>query len=129
MAETKFQENFVSGENQYVRKSDKEIRQMAVDYFGGNLFGSWGFRNEGDRQRMMTVVFMPLTFLNEVQKKTLLRDEAEHVYGYMKDSSTMGINGYPIFYSIQIINKEDFSRFVKACDLLKEFMGEEIDAN
>lgn len=124
MPNTKFKVEFVSGESQYVRKSDKEIRQMAVDYFGGNLFGSWAF-NADDYKRMMSIVFMPLSLMSEVQIKTMIRDEVDHVYGYMKDSSQRGINGYPIFYSMHMINREDFNRFVKACDLLKEFMGED----
>lgn len=128
MSNTKFSENFVSGEVKYVRKSDKKIRQMAVEYFGGNLFGSWAF-DEADYKSMMPMVFMPLSLMSEVQIKTLVRDEVDHVYGYMKDSAPRSINGYPIFYAMHMINREDFNRFTTACALLQEFMGEDENGN
>ena len=116
-------EGFVKRENQYIRKTNSEIKQLALDYFGKNVFGSWGF-NDNDKSLMQNV-FMPLIFMDDLQRKALVRDKVVHIYGYVKDSINFGINGYPIFHTISFMDEEDFDRFRKACLLIEEFIGDD----
>jgi hypothetical protein len=121
---TEIEEGEAKAEVQYVRKADREIRQLAADLQAGAVFGSWMI-HEYDLP-LMGSVFMPLIFLNDIQKKTLKRDGITHFYGYMRDAGPRAINGMPMFYSIQYLNAEDCKRLTASLKALRAFIeGEE----
>ncbi len=110
--------------NHYVRKTNAEIRELALGLRSGTIFGSWQLR-EPD---LLVNVFMPLLFMTDVQRKSLIRDEVIHFYGAIADAAPRSINGYPIFFSMQLLNKEDAERMNAALKQLEAFMSDEEEA-
>ena len=117
------EEGEVEAGNQYVRKTNAEIRELALGVRTGTVFGSWMLRN-GD-ESLLTSVFMPIMFMSEIHRKTLLRDEVVHFYGNLSDAASRSINGYPMFFAMHCINREDCDRLTAALKALEAFMAED----
>jgi len=105
------------GDNEYVRKTADEIRQIAFGVVRGDIFASWML--EEHETRMLTSVFMPLMMLNDIQMRGLKRDKIVHFYAYMKDAAPRSINGLPMFFAFSTLNAEDSSRVGKAIDAMR----------
>lgn len=112
----------VSGESTYVRKTSKQIKELATDVIAGMIYGSWMFR-DGDWDSHLT--FMPLMFMTDIQAKELQRDGAFHLYGHMNDACERSVNGRPIFFSFQTLSKEDTERLGKMIDKIMAIEEEE----
>ncbi len=108
--------NWFPGENQYVRKSKDDIRQLALDNMAGQVFGSWQMR-ESDLN-VLRVVFLPLIAVNDFHFKAWERDEIIHFYGHLKDSFNRSINGMPCFHTFHVINQSDLERVFKMQKLI-----------
>lgn len=114
------EESDVGAENKYVRKTNAEIRELALGARSGTIFGSW-MLHESD-QNLLGSVFMPLMLMSEIEHKKLLRDEVVHFYGRISDAAERSINGYPMFFAFSCINKEDCERLSAAMKALDAFM-------
>ncbi len=98
----------VSGESKYHPLSDDEVRTLAMECHADRIFGSWMIR-EGDERLMMTI-FLPLTFLDDIALKEMRRDGVVHCYAVMADAMPRGINGYPCFATLRMLNVDDCER-------------------
>ena len=104
----------------YKPLSVEEVRQIAMDLLGGQIFGSWQIPKHD--QHLLHSIFMPLMFLDELTLKEWQRDKIEHVYGHMKDTVSRSMYGYPIFHSFRPLNLEDTQRIVKMAQKMKAIM-------
>jgi len=59
-------------------------------------------------------------FLNQEQLEEYRIDPPGMFYEYLTQACERGINGYPTFMSVQIINKEDFAKFREIAKALRE---------
>lgn len=109
--------------SEYVRKTNAEIRELALGCRSGTVFGSWMI-HESDVQ-LLPNIFMPILFMTDIQRKALLRDEVIHFYGQMADASPRAINGMPIFFAMSMLNREDCSRLTAALKALEAFMADD----
>ena len=92
--------------------NDKEIKQLAVDIFENRVFGTWCMhRNDAC---FVGSVFLPIALGAEVGK------DVEHVYEYLSEAGTMGINGYPTFFSCRLLRKVDWEKLKPLLTKLKE---------
>lgn len=112
----KIERGWIPGDNQYVRKTKDEIRQLALDNMAGQVFGTWQMR-ESDLS-VIRSVFLPLSFINDFIMKGWERDEIMHFYGHLKDSFNRSINGMPCFHSFYVINQSDLERMRKIQTLI-----------
>jgi hypothetical protein len=117
------EEGELGATSEYVRKTNQEIRELALGMRSGTVFGSWMLRDY--EKDLLTNVFMPLIFMNDIQHKAIVRDNIAHFYGYLKDAAPRAINGLPIFYSMFMINAEDCLRLKAAGEALEAFMKED----
>ena len=106
----------------YTRKTDEEVRELALALFKGEIFTSAHLRNQSD----VTMVFMPIAlgcfspqgdnnaekFIDEVNSRPVIEDIAV-VYEYMSKAGPRSINGYPCFTSLSFLNKEDWKRVLE----------------
>jgi hypothetical protein len=88
-----------------IRKSDDELKQLAIDYVEGKIYTSIGIQNPMD----LRLVFMPLTFMN--QEQLAVMDDVGMLFEYLTEAAPGSINGKPIFMSCSMLTKEDTERF------------------
>jgi len=117
------EEGSMDGESKYAVHSAAEIRELALGIRAGTIFGSWMIP-EYDTH-LLGCIFMPLMLMDEMQHKALVRDGIVHFYGDIKGSAPRSINGFPIFFSMRSINKEDGERLKSTLESLEAFMSEE----
>ncbi len=91
-----------------------DLRKLALAIADNEIFGSWMIR-EGDMESMLRSIFMVLLFMDEP-----LPDNVAHFYEYYSESSPMGINGYPIFMSLKMINAHDWQNLAPLVNELIE---------
>ena len=91
----------------YKGRSLKEIKELAIQVYRGDVFTSFQVHNQQD----LGMVFMPLMMMSPVQKKDMVEDRPHMYYSYMKDRFPTGVNGYPCFGSVAHLNKEETEIF------------------
>jgi hypothetical protein len=116
----------VESASAYQPLSDADIKQLAFATLNGDVFGSWML--DQSSRHLMNMIFMPLCLMNEVQLKIMERDGIVHAYGHMSKAAPRGINGFPIFYELSTLDRNDFHRMREAVkklvDLHREFLEE-----
>jgi hypothetical protein len=90
---------------------EKDLKQLAIDVSENKVFGTFHM-NESD-SRNLSVVFMPLIFLNDEQRKEMVDDNIVHFYEYYDKAGPRSVNGMPCFFSVCRINKDDWNKTVK----------------
>ena len=83
---------------------EKDLRKLALAIADKEIFGSWMIR-KGDMERMLQSIFMVLLFMDEP-----LPNNVEHFYEYYSSAAPMGVNGYPTFLSVRMINMHDWKK-------------------
>jgi hypothetical protein len=81
----------------------KDLIELANGIFRNEIFTDRHI-SEHDTA-LLPNIFMPLIFMDEGQLFYL--KQAGMIYAYMDTSLEMGINGYPIFGSLGLLNKDD----------------------
>ena len=95
--------------------NDEQIKKLAVDVRAGLIFGTWMMR-EGDMESLVSMVFMPLVFMEQKDKEKMKEDGVLHLFAFYTESAPRSINGYPIFFSMGMLTGED-------SEALRELIG------
>jgi hypothetical protein len=122
MTKTRVEHQDYGAESGYKSLTDKAIKELALAVRAGSVFGTWNFRES--EKNMIGTVFMAFMLMNSIQKKILVRDGIFHLYEFMDKAGPRSINGYPIFYSFHMLDRDDAKRLETALDALESFMGE-----
>lgn len=101
----------IGAESTYVPFTPDELRCLARGYVAGQVFGSWQLGPHDSN--LLTNIFMPLIAIDPLTYKEWKRDGITHFIGDMKDSISMGINGYPIFTSMRAVTTADAERLIR----------------
>jgi hypothetical protein len=121
------QEGDIGPGHGYQRKSDADLKKLALDLVEGRAFGSWQI--PAHQQHMVQMVFMPLGFMDDIGWKQMEADDIVHFYGYMDKTFPRSVNGMPIFQSMHMLNREDTQRLKphieRLLEIRREFMGED----
>lgn len=97
------------GEHRYHPRSDKYLRRLAMDIEEGKIFTSDHIR-EYDAQ-LLPSIFMPLFFSGrDFHFWMLKKNKIMLIYEYLSKAGPRSINGYPIFFSMQMLNLEDYKK-------------------
>jgi hypothetical protein len=104
------------------RKTDEELKRIAIDLYDGKIFSDRHFRSPEEAQSFFGLVFMVFSLTNMKLKNIAF------VYEYFSAAGPRGINGYPIFTSCRYLNKSDtkkmFGFFEEYKKLKDGFMSE-----
>lgn len=104
--------------------TDQELKALAREWCEGRILFSTQVPKE-----IISMVFMPIIFLNEEQRKELIAENVFAFYGKMADAGPRGINGYPIFWTMYRISEPDYKKvatFAKEYEAVqKAFAGEQ----
>jgi len=105
---------------------DKEKKLLATDIVEGRVFGTWQM-GEADNH-LIPSIFMPLGLASKEVLKSMTDDKITQVYEYMDKAGPRAINGFPIFFSMHMINEDDWAEVRAMCEQYKkqkdEFIGE-----
>ena len=85
--------------------TDEELKQLAIDIAEGRVFTSNSVQND-----YLDMVFMPLLFLNNDQRKELIEKEPAFFYEYIDKASPRSVNGMPCFTSFRYLPSSDLKR-------------------
>jgi len=111
-------------------RSDKELKQVAMDLVDGKIFTDRHF-HQGEAARLAQMVFMPLALMDEQQVPLFMAEQPELIYEYYDKAGPRAINGYPIFFSMQWLRKDEaiimFEYYNKLAEIKKAFMEDEND--
>ena len=83
----------------------KDIKQLAIDLVSGKVFTDRHLPT--DDVGALHMVFLPLAIMDEKQRKRLAKQEIYLMYEYIDKAGPRSYNGYPIFFSMQTLNKKD----------------------
>lgn len=111
----------------YVSKSDKNIKELALGLMSGAVFCDRML----DRPRDMSLVFMPLAFMDKPAIDDLIKllepkeEGGPHgmIYEWIGEAGPRSINGLPVFTSLQILNGEDVARVDAMIDAINAVTG------
>jgi len=98
-------------------KTHEELKQIAMDLVDGKIFTDRSI--DQTDSRLFASIFMPVMFgcFNDKDINTV-----GLVYEYLSEAGPRSINGYPIFMSLRMLNREDtqiMSEMAQKYDKLK----------
>jgi len=99
-----------------MKRTETEIKQLAKDIKNNLVFTDRHIR-EGDLENMLPSIFMVLLLMDDETSKKLQDDKPYLFYEYYDKASPRSINGYPSFFSLQYLDKEDT---IQCFDILKK---------
>lgn len=103
-------------------KTREELIQIARDFKNEKIFSDRHLQIHGADKSMLTSVFMPILFFSKEQFEQLQDDPPGIIYEYLDKAGPMAINGFPIFMSLQILNREDTKTMI---DLMHKMIDAE----
>lgn len=87
-------------------RTRNELKQLAKDIHAGSVFTDRNVR-PGDQERMLSMIFMPLIFLDEETIEKWKEDPPGMFYEYIEKAMPTGVNGYPMFMSMSYLTKKE----------------------
>lgn len=107
----------------YEPMSDDELRSFVNDLHSGLVFTSFHL---DDRPEMLPLVFMPIAlgaFANWQQEHV---EQLGVIWERMSERGPRSINGYPVFFSMRLMKRDEWNRAHKAATQLAR-LKEEIE--
>ena len=90
--------------------SDEELRAFVDDFVSGWVFTDRHVRDPN----VLASVFMPLVFGALADWSDTGRNRIGLIWEYMSKAGPMCVNGYPTFFSMRLMNVEDWAIVQKA---------------
>ena len=100
--------------------SKEEIKKLALAMYRGEIFTSMQVKEPS----MLSMVFMVLMFMDEVQQRELIASGVVHFYAEMKDAGPRSVNGYPCFFGASTLTAEDASALIDQYNKIVKTMEE-----
>jgi hypothetical protein len=97
-------------------RTHEELAQIAKDMRQGKILIDEHVRDAG----LLANVFMPLALMGKEKLEELRADPPGMIYEYMDKAGPLSVNGFPIFYSFQMLSREDAETLHKMLDKLDE---------
>jgi len=97
-------------------KTDEELKQLALDILEGRVFTD----RHCSEPYEISMVFMPLVFLDEAGIEQLKADDPGMVYEYLTEAGPRSCNGLPNFFSMKLLSQDGTKKVMAIYDQLKE---------
>ena len=104
----------------YTPRSDEVLEKLAWDTVENKVFHSM-YHMPGARPNEMGMTFMVLMFADQAYIDWMKESHIEDLYEYMDKAGPGAINGNPIFFSCNVLNKEDAMRLDKRVQEIQDF--------
>lgn len=99
-------------------RPDEDLKQIARDMIANRVFTSW----QVDLHGPLSMIFMPLVFMQREDLWVLQQVPIELIYEYMDKAGPRSINGYPQFFSMRWLNAEDSKKVWGYFEKLRDAM-------
>jgi len=107
----------------YVNRSKKEINELALDLFKGSIFTSNQIR--ANDQSLLLSIFMPLVFMKKEYIDWMQDNKISVFYEYWDQAGPRSINGYPIFFSMKMMDEKDAKIVWEKCEAIVKAVDDE----
>lgn len=107
----------------YTMRTDEELKQIAKDCVDGKIFTSSMVKDNDS----LSMVFMPLIFMNEEQSKEFEKAIPYMLFEYYDKAGPRSINGMPIFYSFQQLSKQECEKLQDYVNKIREGISKVMD--
>lgn len=99
-------------------RTEAELKQIAIDLFDGKIFCDQHIPPDSSLHTM-PMVFMPI-ILGALDQYTGDRKEIGMIFEYLDKAGPRSINGYPNFFSMQILTQAEWEIAHKYYEEYKE---------
>jgi len=100
--------------------SKQDLKEIAKGIHRGEIFTSNHVR-QNESPDILGMIFMPLVFMNEKDRKDLIEKKVTVFYANMKDAAPRSINGYPIFFSMSYLTDAEWLKVLQYLKKLEKF--------
>ena len=106
-------------ERLYKPRTDEEIMKLATDAFKGNVFFDFVLEDESKDRQLLYSIFQPLMFCSKDDLEALVENKIACLYEYMSKAGPRSINGYPMFTSMNFLDKTDLTKMMTCIQNIK----------
>ena len=107
----------------YLPRKANELKQIAKDLIDGKIFCDRHIPKHDNH--LVPSIFMVLALCGQKTIDFMLHYKISFVYEYLDKAGPRAINGYPIFFSIGMLNDKDTAKMFKYYEKLKELRDKE----
>lgn len=108
-------------------KTQKELAEIALKIFKNEIWCSW-FIRKGE-EHMLPNIFMPLIFLSNEDKLSLVEKKVSCFYADMSNAGPRTVNGYPIFSTVGYLTDEENKKVFEIYSDLQKKSAEIVNTN
>lgn len=91
-------------------KKPEEIRRLAADTVRGRVFTS-AMIDDSEDHTVLQQIFLPLLVLNDKQTADMQKYNPVLFYEYLDEASGNEVRGYPVFYSVKMLDSREFLEY------------------
>lgn len=108
----------------YLAKSEKQIKELALDIYEGRVFCDRHIAGFKDRNiATVAMVFTPLALFTEAQMKDFLANDPAMIYQYTNQAGPKSPGNVPVFKSFRFLNSHDTKLVMAEFNRLQEALG------
>jgi hypothetical protein len=104
--------------NPYVPLTEMEVRQLATDIYNNRVFGTWDM--DMRHPLLLGMIFSGVNGLPE--EEWVNEHDIHQFYEYIDKSTGSLANGYPVFFSVKALSREDMSRVSQEVETLEDMV-------
>lgn len=109
----------------YIPKTDKQIKELALDIWEGRVFCDRHIKGFKDRDiNTVAMVFTPLALFTDAQLKDFLANDPSMIYQYTSQAGPKSPMNVPVFRSFRFLNSHDTKLVMAEFNRLVERLGE-----
>lgn len=97
------------------RLDDAALATFVMEVCDGKIFTLHHIR-EHDRESMVPMVFMPVALGAFSGWYGVDLEQVGTIWEYLSEAGPRAINGYPMFFSLRVMHKDDWARATRAID-------------
>ncbi|OGU60448.1 MAG: hypothetical protein A2V66_01820 [Ignavibacteria bacterium RBG_13_36_8] len=97
-------------------KTDEELKEIAQGILSGQIFTDRHIEDDD----MFASIFMPVAMFDQKQLKELSDSQPGLFYEYMSKAGPRAINGYPSFFSYNILSIDETKKMIDYMGKIQE---------
>jgi len=100
-----------------IDRTEEQLNQLARDTVAEKIFWA-GFIPEEQVKHLLPMIFMPLAFMDKPESEEM--DKVGDIFEYISEAGPRSINGYPMFFSLNVLSRHDHPLFIAKLKKLHE---------
>lgn len=117
----------VQSNGSYKPISDKKVQEIALGIMNNRYFTSRHIHSSD--LHLLSSIFMPLMFMSQEAINKMEEENISLIFEDLSAAGPRGINGYPIFFSMQTLNGNDSKRVFEVYTRLTKAVEETLNSS